>query len=296
MKSMIKSIIKKIIPERLLNDKREYQFLKERVAVIEEQLRTKWLSEKIIKPTNQKQVLKLNEYKIYSQNGDDGIINYIFSKIKPTSKTFIEIGIEDGKECNTANLIINFNWKGVLIEGNKKYAEKAREYYKNYPVEIINSFITKENINKVLESCNLGKEVDLFSLDIDGNDYWVWEKIDSINPKVVALEYNSVFGNKSISTTYDPNFDRYKKHESGLYFGASLTALTKLAKTKGYILIGCCSSGVNAFFIRKDLVKNNFKELIPEEAYYENYSPVIKLETTEKQFKKIKNLPFNVIK
>jgi len=296
MKYLLKNILKKFVPKNLLNEYKKYRYLQERVFVIENQLKTSWLSKKIINSKGQKQVLRLNEYKIYSQNGEDGIINYIFSKIKPASKTFIEIGVEDGKECNTANLIINFDWKGVLIEGNKNYAEKAKQYYKNYPVKVVNSFITKENVNKIINSSNLNKEIDILSLDIDGNDYWIWEEISIIKPRVVIIEYNSILGNKSISTAYDPVFDRYKKHKSGLYYGASLTALTKLAKTKGYVLIGCCSAGVNAFFIRKDLVKNNFNELTPEEAYYENWSPVIKLETTQNQFKKIKNMPFKEIK
>lgn len=291
----IKSIIKKTIPSSLLRNYREIHSLNGRVSLIEEQIRNKWLLEKIPKIKDQKLAFKLNEFKIFSQTGEDGIINYIFSKIGVKNKTFVEFGIQDGKECNTANLSLNFGWGGFLIEGDRDFAEKAKEYYAGKPVKVINSFITKENINKIFLDNGIKGEIDLLVIDIDGNDYWVWKEIDSINPRVVVMEYNSVFGNKPITIKYKSNFDRLKNHKSGLYFGASLSALAKLGKEKGYILVGCCSSGFNAFFVREDIARNKFSEMNPANVFYEDVGNIKKFGDLNKQFDIIKNLEFENI-
>jgi len=164
----------------------------------------------------------------------------------------------------------------------------------NKPVKIVNHFITKENINKIFEENDMTGEIDLLSIDIDGNDYWIWKAINVVKPRVVVIEYNSAFGNKSITIKYDSNFRRSIKHKTSLYFGASLSALTKLAKEKGYILVGRCSEGVNAFFVRKDVVKRKFKEISPIETFYENEG-MTKFGNPEKQFDSIKHLKFEKI-
>ncbi len=290
----MKKIIARIIPERLLRINREYKHLKERMASLEETTKKKWLLDKIGETKDQKKNFELNEYKIYSQNGEDGIINYIFSKVGLKDKLFVEIGIEDGTECNAANLVLNFGCRGLMLEGNLENVNKARGFYKEMGIRVIHSFVDRENINEVISKNLTGKEIDFLSLDIDGNDYWIWDKIDCISPRVVVLEYNPSFGDKSIAIKYDPKFDRYAKHSTGFYYGASLTALTKLSRIKGYILVGECA-GTNAFFIRRDVAKNKFKELSVKEVFKDNEALVKKFGEPSERFNIIKDLEYERI-
>ena len=171
--------------------------------------------------------------KIYSQNEEDGIILYILKHIGIKTKKFIEIGSENGLECNTTNILKYFDWSGMQIEGNKELHNKAKiqlkkilkEKIKN--VKLVNSLVTKKNINKIIKK-NFKKEVDLLSIDIDGNDFWIWKEIKCINPRLVVIEYNSFFGSEiSCTIPYNPKFIwDYKKKKS--YYGASLKALEKL--------------------------------------------------------------------
>lgn len=220
---------------------------------------------------DQKAIFKLNEYKVYSQNGEDGILMYIFSKIGIQDNTVVEIGIGDGAECNSRNLIENFGWNAWLIEGSKKNAGEATSFYDgNHNVNVRHEWITKDNIENVLTEAGVPDSIDLLSIDIDGNDYWIWERIDRIKPRAVIIEYNASFGNnRSVTVPYDPEFDRFKKHKSGYYHGASLNAMEKLCYKKGYTLVCCDSNGVNAFFIREDLLDGtSLHEITATDAYY----------------------------
>ena len=295
MNKKIRTIIKNILPNKILSKYTELISLKYRIEALESEMKNMWLTERLKSPS-QKQQLKLKEFKIYSQGGEDGVINYIFSKIGTKNKKFIEFGVEDGKECNTANLSMNFDWNGLLIEGDRQDASDARKFYKDKPVKVVNSFVTKENINKLFSENEITGEIDLLSIDIDGNDYWVWDAINVVNPRVVIIEYNSSFGDdKSISIKYDPSFERFKVHDDGLYYGASLSALTHLAKKKGYILVGCGSGGINAFFVRSDVAKGKLKELSVEEAFYKNNERLKRFGNIQQQFNLIKHLDFEKI-
>lgn len=239
-----------------------------------------------------------HELKIFSQNGEDGVLLNIFSEIGVTNCRFVEFGIGDGKECNTANLSINFGWKGLLMEGDQRLVLLARSYYSTKlghrasDVKIMQSFVTRETINPVLVQNGLEGEIDLLSIDIDGNDYWVWEAINCINPRVVVIEYNATFGaNASISVPYDPAFDVIKKHHTQFYHGASLAAMTKLANRKGYMLVGCESDGVNAFYIRRNVLRGNLKETPVADAFFP-HGRRRKWISDEKQFDVIKHLGF----
>jgi len=292
----IKVFIKKILPGKIVKIIRNVKEIFRRLNVLEENQRNLITSQFEDVSNNKKMMLRNKEFKIYSQNGEDGILLHIFSKIGTKNKDFVEFGIEDGRECNTANLSINHGWRGLLIEGGKENVVKAKEYYKqtNGRVKVIQCFITKDNINNVLKLNNVSEEIDLLSIDIDGNDYWVWKEIEVVNPRVVVIEYNGSFGDdKSISISYDPEFERLSKHKSGFYHGASLKALAKLGEKKGYALVGCDKTGCNAFFVKKTLVKklDVFKV---EEAFYP-HSRRIKKEPTEEQFKRIRHLKFEKI-
>ncbi len=228
---------------------------------------------------NQEAALAINtfEMKVYSQGGEDGILLYIFSQLGATNRRFVEFGIGNGKQCNTANLSLNFGWEGLLLECDEQKVSSARRYYQEKlasrasSVQIAYCLVTAENINKILADHNMVGEIDLLSIDIDGNDYWVWNAINTIQPRVVLIEYNASIGaEEALTVKYDPTFDRFAKHPSGYYHGASLAALTKLAHSKGYYLVGCDSEGVNAFFVREDIGRDKLRELTVSEAYFPN--------------------------
>lgn len=194
-------------------------------------------------------------FQVFSQRGEDGILQYIFSKIEVAEKTFIDFGVEDYTEANTRLLLFN-NWRGLVLDSsplNIRFIKKDFIYWK-YDLTAVQSFITAENINDLVTNYTGGGNIGLLSIDIDGNDYWVWESIHCIQPAVVVCEYNATFGSEhAVSIPYDAAFSKTRAHYSSLYYGASLPALCLLAEKKGYDFIGTATAGVNAFFVRKDL-------------------------------------------
>jgi hypothetical protein len=218
------------------------------------------------------------ELKIRSQNGEDGILLFIFSQIGTTDRRFVEFGVGDGSICNTANLSLNWGWSGLLMEARTSDVESARRNYRkwlgadSHQVRIRKAFVTAENINELLPIEGFQGPIDLLSIDIDGNDYWVWKAIKQIEPRVVIVEYNASFGPKeSVTIPYDPQFNAYKFHVSGIFHGASLAALRKLGEEKGYALVGCDSRGVNAFFVRKELLSAGLQAVSEEEAWFPHF-------------------------
>jgi hypothetical protein len=197
------------------------------------------------------------EFKVFSQFGDDGIIQYLINHIPIENKSFIEFGVQNYTESNTRFLLINNNWRGLIIEADKANIEYIinDEISWRYELTAIESFITKANINTLISQNGVTGEIGLLSIDIDGNDYWIWESISVVNPIIVIVEYNSVFGSKSaVTIPYDPDFRRNTAHSSNLYYGCSLKALCLLGMEKDYYFIGSNSAGNNAYFIRKDKI------------------------------------------
>lgn len=199
-------------------------------------------------------------YKVYSQTDEDGIIDEIFKRIGTSSKKFIEFGVERGLENNTLFLLYQ-GWKGLWIEADKPSCEYIRDKFRSVidddRLSIINSFITAENINSLFLEAEIGEDIDLLSIDIDGNDYHVFEAINCIKPRVVVIEYNAKFPpHIKLVPCYNPA-NVWNKTD---YMGASLKSLELLGTKKGYKLVGTNISGVNAFFVREDLAKNLFVE------------------------------------
>jgi hypothetical protein len=196
------------------------------------------------------------EFQVFSQRGEDGIIQYITDRIAIPNKIFVEFGVENYTESNTRFLLVNNNWSGLAIDGSKdniRFIKRDYIYWK-YDITAVHSFITKDNINKLISDYTSVTDIGLLSVDIDGNDYWVWDAISVIHPRIVVVEYNAVFGaQKQVTVPYKEDFIRRKAHYSDLYFGASLNALVQLGNKKGYDFIGVASGGINAFFVRKDL-------------------------------------------
>tara|TARA_B110000259_G_scaffold187596_1_gene242424 strand:+ start:33 stop:908 length:876 start_codon:yes stop_codon:yes gene_type:complete len=208
------------------------------------------------------QPLSDHEFKVFSQWGEDGIIQFLLKKLDLPQKTFIEFGVETYRESNTRFLLMHDNWAGLVIDGAKSNIDAivSQSIYWRYSLNAIQSFITTENIDKTITSNNISGEIGILSVDIDGNDYWVLKAIKNVNPVILITEYNSVFGSeRAISIPYSSDFIRGQKGVSNLYYGASLQALTTLAEEKGYSLVGCNSNGNNAFFVRKD----KLEDLVP---------------------------------
>jgi len=180
-----------------------------------------------------KKDIRQAEFKVFSQWGDDGIIQFLVSYLDIPTKTFIEFGVEDYSESNTRFLLINNNWKGVVLDGNPKDIQYIQEdeIYWRHDLTAKQVFVTAENINQVIKESGFTGEIGLLHIDIDGNDYWVWKSIEVVNPIIVIVEYNSVFGmDRAITVPYNPSFDRTEAHYTNLYFGASLKALVVLTK------------------------------------------------------------------
>jgi hypothetical protein len=209
------------------------------------------------------------EFKVSSQWGEDGIIQHLIRNIEIKNKIFVEFGVENYTESNTRFLLQNNNWSGLVIDGSEEnilYIKNDPIYWK-YNLKAVCAFIDKDNINRLLLDNGIESDIGILSVDIDGNDYWVWEAIDSITPRIVICEYNALFGHKAkVSTPYDKNFIRNQKHFSNIYYGASLGALEYLGKKKGYSLVASNSAGNNLFFVRNDLI-GKFQVLSPQEAY-----------------------------
>jgi hypothetical protein len=241
--------------------------------------------------------INTHEYKIFSQNGEDGILVWLLSKIGSGSKTFVEFGSGSGRECTAANLVLTFGWRGLMMDGSERNVASARSFFKYLmpwseyeKLEIKKAFVTRENINTLITESSVGTKVDLLSIDIDGNDFWIWEAIDSIDPRIVVIEYNATFGKtKSVTVPYKPDFDVYAEHPLGLYHGASLPALVTLGKRKGYSFVGCDSFGVNAFFV-KDEYAGIVTPVTAHDAFYDNQHK-LKRGSQAAQFKLIEDKP-----
>jgi hypothetical protein len=215
-------------------------------------------------PAKEPASLADRELSVYSQNGEDGILLYLLSVVGTGQRRFVELGIGDGRECCCANLALNWGWSGVMVEGNWPAAERARKFYSGRAdVKVKAEFVTAENVDSLV-----GPEpVEMLSVDIDGNDYWVWRAV-SAPVRVAVVEYNASFGpRQAVTIPYDPAFDYTTASPHRLYHGASLAALAKLAAEKGMALVGCDSQGVNAFFVDRSRLSGPLRELSAEEAW-----------------------------
>jgi hypothetical protein len=195
----------------------------------------------VLRPCSHLHDLTRYERRIYSQNGEDGILQAIFARVGTTNRYFVEFGVEDGSQCNTRYLADRHGWRGLLLDG--RYEDPARALHRE--------FVTAENVNSLFTKYDVPTEFDLLSIDIDGNDLWVWNSIEPRwRPRVLVIEYNSSVGpDASLTIPYDPAFC----WDGTTYFGSSLRALCALAEFRGYTLAACDSRGINAFFVRADL-------------------------------------------
>lgn len=195
------------------------------------------------------------EFQVTSQWGEDGIIQYLLRRVPIERPVFVEFGVQDYREANTRFLLQNDNWAGLVMDSSEEAVQAIRRdpIYWRHNLKAQAAFVDRDNIDALIAENGIEGDIGLLSIDIDGNDYWVWEAIRIIAPRIVVVEYNSLFGPRApVSIPYDPRFARTQAHYSNLYWGASLGALARLGKRKGYALVGSNSAGNNAFFVREE--------------------------------------------
>lgn len=212
-----------------------------------------------------------------SQTDEDGILLYLFSVLGAPTRTAIEMCCGEAIESNTANLILNHGWNALLVDGDPDNVKRAKRFFANtrmtyvYPPKVVQAWITRDSINSLIESNGFGGEIDLLSLDLDGVDYWLWKAITVANPRVVVVEYQDILGpDRALTVPYADDFraDAYSETNNMPNFaGASLAAFVRLARQKGYRLVGVNRLGYNAFFVRNDLGAGILPELPIEEAF-----------------------------
>jgi hypothetical protein len=204
-----------------------------------------------------RRTLREAEFRVFSQWGEDGIIQHLLQHVPIEHDTFVEIGVGNYRESNTRFLLMNNNWRGLIVDSgcaHEEFLERSGLRWR-YAIDPLTLFVTRENVNNAIASAGLSGDIGILSIDIDGNDYWVWEAIEVVRPRIVVIEYNSAFGRThAISVPYDPQFRAAQAHWSHLYRGASISALAHLGDKKGYRLVGSNSHGCNAFFVRDDVL------------------------------------------
>lgn len=203
------------------------------------------------------------EFRVHSQFGDDGIIAWLVDRLPSLPRRFVEFGVEDYSESNTRFLMVSRHWSGLVMDGSPANIDRLRRrpWFWRHDLTALARFVTRDNVDALVAEWAGGEPVGLLHIDVDGNDYWLWEALTSVTPGVVVMEYNAVFGpERAITIPYAPAFERRAAHYSGQYAGASLAALAHLAGRKGYALIGVNSAGNNAYFLRRDLLGEDLVE------------------------------------
>lgn len=212
-------------------------------------------------------------FRVYSQVDEDGLLLYIFSLIGFSNKILVDIACGVPYGANSTNLICNLGFTGLLVEGNADSVEAAKQFYAFHPDSCIFPpkqeclWVTAENINSIITDNGISGEIDLFSLDVDGVDYWLWENLSVVRPRVVIAEAATYWGNeKSVTIPYNPKFDRFNIHPD--YMGASIPAFIKLGRKKGYRLVACNRYGYNIIFVRDDIGSDVLPEISVDECFY----------------------------
>lgn len=215
-------------------------------------------------------------FRSFSQFDEDGILLYIFSQIGMGQKIGLEIGADCQSdyfafpESNLTNLLVNHAWQGLIIDASAKNIRQLRRFFRNcrntsyQPPQLLQATLTRENLNPTIKQAGLNGEIDLFSLDIDSNDYWLFQALEVVKPRVLVLEINQFWQSPDrVTIPYQSDLETFTKlrQQNPSYFGASLAAMVKLAKKKGYRLIALNSFGHNAFFVREDLGKGKLPTL-----------------------------------
>ncbi len=201
--------------------------------------------------------LREAEFKVFSQFGDDGIIQFLLSAVPVSDDRFVEFGVQDYREATTRFLLQNDNWRGLVMDSSEANVDAIRAswWYGAHELTARTAWVTAENINDLLTEAGYTGPIGLLHIDIDGNDLHVWNAVEVTQPDIVILEYNALLGpDHALTVPYDPAFDRTQAHFSWLYQGASIKALAAACDRRGYAFIGCNCAGNNAYFLRRGLL------------------------------------------
>ncbi len=266
---MIRKIIKKLLHQLRLS--LGIIEMKADLSVMKSVIIEEFISRELRENNRYKNKKRLNQYEmqIYSQFGEDGIIEEIIKRVGSKTKYFVEIGTGDGMENNTVNLLVN-GWKGLWLDADQNLCTLARQnldpFITKGKLKIDQAFVDTDNVTKFFESANVPKEFDFLSIDIDGNDYWIWKKLSTYKPRIVCMEYNVTIGP---TAEWIMKYNKSHISDSTNYFGASLKSFELLGRSLGYTLVGCSFAGTNVFFVRNDLTKNKFLTPSTSENFYE---------------------------
>ena len=237
------------------------------------------------------------EFSGFSQNGEDGILDVLRKNLKDSNRYFIEIGAADGIENNTGWLLVAEKYNGLLIEGSVHLVERAKRTVVGYSIgaEIHNMFVTKESMRE-LKSMSIHHDPDVFSLDIDGNDYHIAQAIfdAGFRPKIFAVEYNSVYGpERSMTIEYQPTFVFTQAHPTHLYYGVSISGWRRFFEQHGYRFVTVDRNGVNGFFVDPKHFDVSFLDEVKGLEFAENQSQYKKFRLpNEQQFALISDQKF----
>lgn len=207
-------------------------------------------------------------FRVFSQFEEDGLLLFALTMIGMPTKTFLEIGSDDGINSNCANFYFNFGFHGLFIDGNQTAIERGKRFYSKHPhpwmyqPEFLCSKVNAENINDLVSSKGFSGDIDLMSIDIDGNDYYVWRALKAVKPAIVVIETHIEFGYHDVVVPYDPNYVYPGKHPD--YHGASPVAMVKMAKHKGYRLVGANQRGFNLIFVKNGMAEKELPEVTVE--------------------------------
>jgi hypothetical protein len=193
------------------------------------------------------------EFSGFSQNGEDGILDVLRNQLRQRNRYFVEIGTADGIENNSAWLVVAERYNGLMVEGNPRLVERARRTMLNYSVgaECVNMFVSRANMQQLL-ALAMYRDPDVFSLDIDGIDYYIADAVmqAGFRPKIFVVEYNSVFGpDRSCTIQYCEDFVFTHAHPTQLYYGVSISGWRKFFESQGYKFVTVDRNGVNSFFV-----------------------------------------------
>lgn len=204
---------------------------------------------------------------VYSQSDEDGILLAIFSAIGFTDRRLVDLGCGTPLGSNTANLLCNWGFTGLLADGDEASTKESQGFYQSsrdtclYPPIVKNAWITRESVNGLIGDAGITGDIDLLSIDLDGIDWWVWDAIEVVRPRVLVVEVQDIWGpDEAVTVPYRPDFVREDGYN---YCGASLAAWVKLGRRKGYRLVAGSRYGQNAFFVQSGLGEPALPEVDP---------------------------------
>lgn len=247
MAAYLKYLIKKYFYFLLMRDKYSASVQLDQYALAAKLKKTPFLYSEI-------------EFNIFTYHGEDGLLFNIFSRLNGIPKIFVDIGAGNCIKSNCANLAVNLGWTGLFIDADYRNIAIGKSFYsklsatKFNPPQFIQKKVSPENINELLKEAHISSEIGFLSIDIDGDDYWIWKAIDIINPVVVIIECKVEFGDKELITPYSKATNNYK---NSAYLGASIPSFCKLAKQKGYTLVSANRPGYNLIFLQNTYLESS---------------------------------------